>query len=101
VPSVRRLLDTVSRGARALFVAAIRAYQWTAPMRPPICRYQPTCSEYAAQSILTHGVIAGVALGIRRVLRCNPFSPGGFDPVPATMRSAARPARQVNAHRPF
>ena len=68
--------------ARRAFVFCIRMYQATSPMRPKMCRYHPTCSEYAAQCILKHGVFAGVALGIRRILRCNPLSVGGYDPVP-------------------
>jgi putative membrane protein insertion efficiency factor len=67
---------------RRLALLCIRAYQATAPMRPPMCRYQPTCSEYTAQSIQKYGLFTGVAFGIRRILRCNPFSPGGYDPVP-------------------
>ncbi len=60
----------------------IRLYQFTSPVRPPMCRYHPTCSHYAAQCIQRHGIIAGVALGIRRILRCNPFCSGGYDPAP-------------------
>jgi putative membrane protein insertion efficiency factor len=75
-------LSFLSRGARWVALACIRAYQKTAPLRPPLCRYHPTCSEYTAQAIRKHGVLAGVALGLRRILRCNPFTPGGYDPVP-------------------
>ena len=67
---------------RWLFLVAIRMYQSTSSVRPPTCRYHPTCSEYMAQSLIKHGVYLGLALGIRRILRCNPYSPGGYDPVP-------------------
>jgi putative membrane protein insertion efficiency factor len=67
---------------RQCALICIRAYQATAPMRPRMCRYEPSCSEYTAQSIVKHGLFAGAAFGIRRILRCNPFSPGGYDPVP-------------------
>ena len=79
---MRRLWAGCSQGGRRVLVGAIRIYQATARLRPPMCRYTPTCSEYTAQSILKHGVFAGVALGIRRIIRCNPFSPGGHDPIP-------------------
>ena len=67
---------------RRIVIVCIRAYQATAPMRPAVCRFHPSCSEYAAQSVLKHGVFVGVALGIRRILRCNPLSSGGYDPIP-------------------
>ncbi|MDE2126969.1 MAG: membrane protein insertion efficiency factor YidD [Armatimonadetes bacterium] len=60
----------------------IRIYQSGSRFRPASCRFSPTCSEYAAQAIIRYGVWHGVALGFRRILRCNPFSSGGFDPVP-------------------
>ena len=68
--------------ARQLFAGCIRLYQKTAPIRPSLCRYHPSCSEYTLQCILKHGVWVGVAFGVRRVLRCNPFTVGGHDPVP-------------------
>lgn len=67
---------------RRLAILCIRAYQATAPVRPAVCRYHPSCSEYTAQCISKHGLFAGAALGLRRILRCNPFSPGGYDPAP-------------------
>ncbi len=67
---------------RSLVLLCIRAYQATAPIRPRMCRFEPSCSEYAAQSIAKYGLFTGIAWGIRRILRCNPFSSGGYDPVP-------------------
>ena len=52
------------------------------PMLGAACKYVPTCSEYAMEAIETHGVIHGCFLTVKRILRCNPFSKGGYDPVP-------------------
>ena len=52
------------------------------PMFGAACKYVPTCSEYAMEAIETHGVIHGCFLTVKRILRCNPFSKGGYDPVP-------------------
>jgi putative membrane protein insertion efficiency factor len=52
------------------------------PLLPPACRYVPTCSEYAAEAVVRHGFWHGAALAAWRVLRCNPFAQGGYDPVP-------------------
>lgn len=76
------MVEFVAQGMRRAAIYCIRAYQATAPIRPRMCRYHPSCSEYAAQCIARHGLWAGVALGFRRILRCNPLSPGGYDPVP-------------------
>ncbi len=68
--------------ARAMALA-IRGYQrFVSPAFPPACRFTPTCSEYARQAILRHGALAGGWLAIKRVARCNPWNPGGEDPVP-------------------
>jgi uncharacterized protein len=60
----------------------IRFYQNAiSPMFPPSCRFHPTCSEYGYQAIAKYGIIKGGAMTVWRILRCNPFHPGGFDPV--------------------
>ena len=64
-------------------VGALRFYKSRiSPQLPPACRYTPTCSEYAIEAIERHGVLRGGLLATRRVLSCNPFSRGGYDPVP-------------------
>jgi len=65
------------------FLAMIRFYKrQISPLLPPSCRYTPTCSEYAYEAISRYGAGYGLWLAIRRILRCNPFFPGGYDPVP-------------------
>ena len=65
------------------FLVPIRAYQrWISPARPRRCRYEPTCSAYAVEAIERFGVLRGIVLATWRLLRCNPLSHGGFDPLP-------------------
>ncbi|HUB13016.1 MAG TPA: membrane protein insertion efficiency factor YidD [Acetobacteraceae bacterium] len=64
-------------------VGAVRAYQWT--IRPVIganCRFWPSCSDFAIEALRTHGALRGSGLAARRILRCNPWCDGGYDPVP-------------------
>lgn len=75
--------------ARAL-IGLIRLYQRLSRLLPPTCRFRPSCSEYMAQAIETHGWLRGVGLGLWRILRCNPFCPGGHDPVPPPRPSRVR-----------
>lgn len=75
---------------RRIATAPIRMYQrWISPLFPPRCRYAPTCSQYALESIEIHGLIKGTILGVWRILRCNPWSYGGVDRVPPPGRWTA------------
>lgn len=61
----------------------IKAYQrFISPLFPPSCRFQPTCSQYALEAIAQYGTFRGGWLAVRRILRCHPFHPGGYDPIP-------------------
>jgi putative membrane protein insertion efficiency factor len=71
-----------SRALRRLAVLPIRLYQWLlSPLVGQRCKYYPSCSEYAVQAVQRFGILRGVVLAGWRVLRCNPWSHGGFDPV--------------------
>jgi uncharacterized protein len=61
----------------------IRLYQMTlSKMMPPACRFEPSCSRYTYQAIEKYGFFKGGWMGFKRIMRCNPFNPGGYDPVP-------------------
>ena len=69
--------------AQALFLIPLRVYKRViSPLLPPMCRFEPTCSVYTMQAIEKHGALRGAGMGVRRLLRCHPFNPGGWDPVP-------------------
>lgn len=71
------------RGVVAVVIAAIRVYRrWISPLKGPTCRFRPTCSEYAIEALQRHGLVRGGWLAVRRLARCHPFHPGGYDPVP-------------------
>lgn len=68
---------------RHVLIFFVRAYQvGLSPLLPPSCRYYPTCSAYAIEALQKHGALRGGWLAARRIARCHPFHPGGFDPVP-------------------
>ena len=66
-----------------VFLALIRFYQVAiSPLKPPSCRFTPTCSQYAIEAIKKHGPFKGLYLAIRRILHCHPWGGSGYDPVP-------------------
>jgi putative membrane protein insertion efficiency factor len=74
---------TFSRLATQALVAPVIAYRrWLSPLLPARCRFYPSCSAYTLEALRTHGPFRGLALGIWRIARCQPFHPGGYDPVP-------------------
>jgi len=73
---------------RRSFLVLLRGYKLViSPFLQPACRFYPTCSVYAYQAVEKHGVLRGIVLAARRLGRCQPFHPGGFDPVPDSLES--------------
>ena len=74
----------------ALIRVLLRAYQLTlSPLLGPRCRFHPSCSHYMQEAVTTHGALRGVWLGLRRLARCHPLNPGGYDPVPPAKTAKA------------
>lgn len=68
---------------KTILIWLVRGYKrFISPLLPPSCRYYPTCSSYMITALSRHGLIKGLLMGTARILRCNPFVKGGFDPVP-------------------
>ena len=68
---------------KRVLIKLVRGYKkYISPLLPPSCRFTPTCSEYAVEALSKHGALKGSLLAIWRILRCNPFCKGGYDPVP-------------------
>ena len=75
------MLKTISRAIGGLLIGAIRFYQrFISPLKPPSCKFYPTCSNYAIEAIKRFGPIQGSLMAVFRVLRCGPWSAGGYDP---------------------
>jgi putative membrane protein insertion efficiency factor len=75
---------------RRVLLFIIKGYQWAiSPLFPPTCRFYPSCSSYAHEAIQQHGIFRGTWLAAKRVLRCNPWNDGGYDPVPHTTKCAS------------
>lgn len=80
---MNRLLKIISKAVASLMLGLIWIYRrCISPLFPPVCRYTPTCSQYAVEAIKKHGPLKGGWLAFKRILRCNPWGGSGFDPVP-------------------
>ena len=83
--NLRTALTTIFRwpaqAVTALLIGMIRVYQYTlSPLFGQACRFEPTCSRYMVESLRKYGLVKGLARGFRRVSRCHPWNPGGYDP---------------------
>lgn len=68
---------------RVIATAPLRFYRrFISPLKPPMCRFSPTCSQYAIEALDAHGVVRGTGLALWRIARCHPLCKGGYDPVP-------------------
>jgi putative membrane protein insertion efficiency factor len=75
-------MGIISRGISRVMILMIRFYQiFISPLFPPTCRFYPTCSAYFIQALKKYGPIKGTYLGVKRILRCHPGNPGGYDPL--------------------
>lgn len=94
----RRHRSTLAR----VLLRTVRAYQrWISPVRPPTCRFTPTCSGYAVTAVERFGAVRGGWLATRRLLRCGPWHPGGHDPVPPPVgRQGPSPRPDATASSP-
>jgi uncharacterized protein len=90
--SARLEMNNIAQSAALTF---LRAYQWLiSPLLPPACRYVPSCSEYALEAVARYGALRGAGMAIWRVLRCNPFVAGGYDPVVKSETYEVEPAQR-------
>jgi putative membrane protein insertion efficiency factor len=76
---------------RRVAIFLIRLYQvLLSPLMPPSCRFTPSCSNYAIEAVRRHGFCAGMLLAMKRLVRCHPGNPGGYDPVPDALPRRSR-----------
>lgn len=77
-----RFLNTLCAVPKTLIIWLINIYRFFSKYTPSVCRFQPTCSKYTIEAVEKYGIIKGLYLGFKRILKCHPGHPGGYDPVP-------------------
>jgi putative membrane protein insertion efficiency factor len=78
---IARVLGAARFGLSTFLIGGVRLYQYgLRPMLPSLCRFQPSCSEYFIEAVHKHGPMRGACKGLWRICRCNPWTPGGYDP---------------------
>ena len=88
-------LDTLAHAARRVATAPLRFYRrFLSPLKPPMCRFAPTCSQYAIDAVEVHGLVRGIGYALHRIARCHPFCKGGYDPVPPPRHSDPQSSRK-------
>ena len=87
---------------RYIGIFFVKLYQkFISPLKPPCCRFSPTCSQYAIEAFREWGFICGLGLTVWRIIRCNPFGRGGYDPVPKRERKNKNPKKQSKSEENF
>jgi uncharacterized protein len=97
-PVPNRIEPGTGLGPRILLTPIIAYRRWVSPALPDRCRFYPSCSAYAMTAISTHGPVRGLGLAIWRLLRCHPFHPGGYDPVPPPRDSHRHHGHRLPGH---
>ncbi len=87
-PGEQSATSSMTLAGRVLALPIIAYRRWVSPGLPARCRFYPSCSAYALEAIARHGALRGIWLAIRRIGRCHPFHPGGYDPVPGARTDA-------------
>lgn len=82
IASIKTLFKASCMVLKFLILKLITMYRFFSKFTPSVCRFQPTCSKYTMEAIEKYGLIKGIFLGIKRILKCHPGNPGGYDPVP-------------------
>ena len=82
--------DVPTLAARVLIVPVLGYRRFISPLLPPTCRFAPSCSVFALEALRQHGAARGLWLTVRRLARCHPFHPGGYDPVPTRPQGVVR-----------
>lgn len=82
---VKSIMAICQRSTRQVLIGIVKGYQYLiSPLLGPNCRFYPSCSQYAIDAIVMHGLIKGIWLSVKRILRCHPWHEGGIDPVPGS-----------------